>query len=235
MVWGLSMPSSFGDYFPHGDYVGWDEELKRYYDETMPAEQKAPFLVRGPVRYFRYVGAKFRKECGSNDINDLPPITPIKAHEPPKWYETVKTYSSLGSLIELPNQILAVDDALKSIIERLEPEVHQFFPIQITMPKGAVYPKRYFVMAIGRYFDSFSKEKSKVGCWKDRGNGYYSALYNLKEHLTGLAFSKTVFGNAHLWRERHMSEPEILFSDELQAEITKAGLRLPKHYQMKAV
>ena len=35
MVWGLSMPSSFGDFFPQGNYVGWDEELTRYFNEEM--------------------------------------------------------------------------------------------------------------------------------------------------------------------------------------------------------
>lgn len=235
MVWGLSMPSSFGDFFPHGDYVGWDEELTRYYNEEMSAEQKAPFLVRGPVRYHSYVGAKFREECGSNDIVELPPITPIQPHEQPKWFETVKTYSSLGSLIILNDRLWASDEIFKDIIERLDPGVHQFFPIQITMPKSAVYPKRYFVMAIGRYLDSFAPEKSKAGCWKHSGNKRYSVIYNSKENLTGLAFSKNSFGKAHLWRERHMYSPEIVFSDELQGEIAKAGLRLPKHYKMKEV
>jgi len=33
MVWAWVEPGSFGDYFPNGDYVGWEEGIKRYFDE----------------------------------------------------------------------------------------------------------------------------------------------------------------------------------------------------------
>jgi hypothetical protein len=241
MVWGLSMPSSFGDFFPNGDYVGWDEELTRYFNEEMPAEEQALFGESGTGSivktrsYIHFVAEKFKNEYGSNKLGGLPPITPIEAHETPKRFETVKTYTSLGSLVKLTNRILAVDETLKDIIERLEPGVHHFFPLQITIPKKQAYPKRYYVMAVGQYLDSFSPEKSNEGSWRDRTIGYYTAFDETKKYLAGLAFSKSVFGKAHLWRERHLISPEIIFSDELQAEIAKAGLRLPKHYQMKAV
>jgi hypothetical protein len=234
MVWGLSMPSSFGDYFPNGDYVGWDEELGEYYDEKMPAAQKGPFLERGPIRYFRYVAAKFIYELGDT-FADMPAITPIEKHEAPKCFETAKTYSSLGSLMILNDRLWAVDQELKDIIERLEPGLHQFFPLQISMPKKVVYPKQYYVMVIRQFLDSFSPEKSVEGVWEKRANGYYSVFTSSKKYVSGLAFSKNSIGNAHLWKERHLYTPEILFSDELQAEVVKNGLRLPKYFQMKAV
>ena len=43
MVWGVVEPGSFGDFYPSGDYVGWEEEIKRYFDEEMSAEQRAAF------------------------------------------------------------------------------------------------------------------------------------------------------------------------------------------------
>jgi hypothetical protein len=236
MVWGLSMPSSFGDFFPHGGYVGWDEERTRYFNEKMTSEQKALFGNGAGIQeimYHNFVAAKFKNEYGSNKLGGLPPITPIEAHESPKWFETKKSYSSLGSLIILASGLWAVDETLKDIIERFEPGVHHFFPLQITMPKKQAYPKRYYIMAIGQYLDSFSPEKSNERSWRDRTMGYYTAFDETKKYLAGLAFSKSVFGKAHLWRERHLISPEIIFSDELQAEIAKAGLRLPKHYQMK--
>jgi hypothetical protein len=64
-------------------------------------------------------------------------------------------YKSLGSLIKLNDRILAVDEALKAIIERLESGVHQFFPIEIMMPSDKAPSVRYYVLVIGNYCDSF--------------------------------------------------------------------------------
>ena len=31
MVWGMALPGSFGDFWPGGDYAGWDDELTEYF------------------------------------------------------------------------------------------------------------------------------------------------------------------------------------------------------------
>jgi hypothetical protein len=43
MVWGVVEPNGFGDFFLYGDYAGWEEAIKRYFDEEMSAEQRASF------------------------------------------------------------------------------------------------------------------------------------------------------------------------------------------------
>lgn len=52
--------------------------------------------------------------------------------------------------------------------------------------------------------------------------------------MTGRAFSKAVFGKAHLWRDRRFQMVNC-FSDQLMADISDATLRIPKHYKMKEV
>ena len=107
MVWGMALPSGFGDFFPGGNYVGWEEELTQYFREKMPAEQKA--LFADDVSSYRYyVAENFINEPGVKLNSDLPPFGPIAAHEAPKCFETEKRYSSLGSLIELSDRIVAV-------------------------------------------------------------------------------------------------------------------------------
>ncbi len=234
------MPSGFGEYWPDGEPEGWGERLKAYYMEQAPEGQKALFdyvedgLGNAAHLYPGYVSGKFISEVGTKDGPDRPPFTSIKGHEAPRSFKTTKGYNSLGSLIMLTDRMLAVDDALKAIIERLEPGVHQFFPIEIAMPRGKVFPKSYYVLVIGRYCDSFSPERSKEGTWRERGPGRYSHVES-KKGVTGLALSKAKFGNAHLWRERGLREWLTCFSDELQAEITSAGLRIPKHYRMMEI
>jgi hypothetical protein len=57
---------------------------------------------------------------------------------------------SLGSLVLLPDRLLAVDATLKEIIEGLEQGVHQFWPLRIIMPKGNELPVPYYGMVIHR-------------------------------------------------------------------------------------
>lgn len=239
MVWGMGLPGSFGAFFPSGDYVGWSDDLDKYFKNEMPTEQKALFVEDGRF-YSSYAMSKFIHDPGEQ-MRDYPPFTPIEPHEPPKRFELEKQYKSLGSLIETMNCILAVDESLKDIIERFEPGVHQFFPLEISMPFRENYqtyfenyPKRFFILAIGQYIDSFSTEQSDPDSWKEIWPDHFQ--YNDdKQSMSGLALSKQTFGTAHLWRERRMLLPLICFSDTLMAEIKKAGLRLPKHYRVKEI
>jgi hypothetical protein len=230
MVWAMNKPHGFGDFCPKGDFVGWDDRLEQYFNSKMPAEQKAPFLERGSQRYISYVAEKFINERG-REYGGLPVLTAVEPHEAPEIYKTEKTHKSLGSLIMLPNQILAVDEPLKSTIERLEPNKHEFFQIKITMAKGQVYPKPYYLLLIGQYFNAFSPQQSKVGSWKNSFNEGFYSVGAYKEDINGLAFSKDVYGAAHLWCEKQLITSLVFFSDQLKAEIDKAGLRIPKHFR----
>ena len=234
MVWGMALPRGFGDFFPGGNFVGWREELTQYFREKMPAEQKA--LFADDVSSYRYyVAENFTYEPGIKLNADLPPFGPIAAHEAPKCFETEKRYSSLGSLIELNDRIVAVDGPMKDIIERHEPGKHHFFPIEIVMPKKVIYPQRYFVMAIGQYLDSFSLEQSDPGSWRESSDKEFGFFEDTKKAMSGLALSKRVFGDVHLWRERRMLSPLICFSEQLRSEFIASGLRLPKLYPLKEV
>ncbi|MBB6124444.1 imm11 family protein [Sphingobium subterraneum] len=246
MVWGMSLPSSFGEFWSDGSFEatpdatsGWGSRLKSYYLELSPEDQSALFdyvdtASRGKAGpYVSFVVGKFLHEQGAKGGADMPPFSPILAHEPPRFFVIERGGKSLGSLIMLSNRMLAVEEALKTIIERLEPSLHQFFPIEIMNRKGDVYPKSYYTLVIGQYFDSFSPEASKEGsCELDITRFRYR---DNKAGISGLAFQKSLFGSAHLWRERQIIGLLTCFSDELIAEIAEAGLRIPRHYKMMEV
>jgi hypothetical protein len=144
-----------------------------------------------------------------------------------------ETRKSLGSLLLLPNRLLAVDATLKEIIEGLEPGVHQFWPLRITMPKGEEYPVRYYGMIIRRFIDSFVPEQS-VFHQVSEAEAFY-ANGPTKKDYGNLTVLQSVVAGAHLWRERRLLRPEIFLSDDLQAEITRRGLRIFRHHQLKAI
>ncbi len=234
MVWGLNMPNGYGAYSPEGQYVGYDEKLEKYFDEVMSPEERVDFR-NGATSYQFHVSRKFIAMPGSVE-GEGRTIGPIAEHEWPDQYELSKPYSGLGSLFEMNDRLLAVETALKDVVERLEPGVHQFRPIRVTTRKGAAVAKQYHTMVIGQFLDCFRPESSDEGSWeKAKTVDSYQVYINTKEYIAGLAFSKSAMDNAHLWRERRVTSPEIYFSDALKAEFDKAGLRLPRHFRMKEV
>ncbi len=94
-------------------------------------------------------------------------------------------------------------------------------------------------MMVLRHLSSFRPEQSDRDCFRGGeiwpGINSYSVNGGTKEWHAGLALSKAVFGSSHIWRERELTDPTLLFSDELVTEIKKAGLKIPKHFQLKAV
>jgi hypothetical protein len=219
MVWGVVEPGSFGDFFPNCEFVGWKEETQRYFWEEMSAEQRAAF-GNSHINYRGEVARKFTEDMG-----------PLEPHERPSEFRMMEARKSLGSLILLNGRLLAVDATLKEIIETLEPGVHQFWPLRITLPKGEEYPGPYYGMVIRRFIDSFVPEQSDARQSED----VFFAKGPTKKDYGNLAVSKSAIAGAHLWRERRLLTPDVFFSDELQAEIARRGLRIPKHHQLKGI
>jgi hypothetical protein len=237
MVWGMRLPDSFGEFWPEGDFEydpkakesGWRDRLRLHYLAQSPEEQIRLYDYRGfdhggngvaygAANYPSYVSGKFRCEVGTNDGPDSLPFVLAEIHEAPQTFNTEKSYMSLGSMIKMNDRILAVSADFKVIIEKIEPNTHIFFPIEIRMPKGVNLQNDYFTLIINQYFDSYMPEMSD----------------DSKKNMAGRCFSREVTGRAHLWRDRRF--PLVTcFSDVLKGECDKAGLRLPKHYKMKEV
>ena len=242
MVWGISLPRSGGPYGPYGEFEGpvdhygggWNHRLKTYFREQMSDEERAVFedgAGNGALRYSSFAWGKLIYEIGTKDGPDGVPFTPIEAHEPPRFFSTEKGYDQLASIISLPGRVWAVDEPMKTIVERLEPDIHQFFPIEIRMPRGKVYPVCYFTLVVGRYIDSLVPDKCKEGVLRPNGPHKYHSD-DSKKAIAGRAFSRAKFGNAHLWRERAFGEWFTCLSDELHDEIRKMNLLMPKYYRM---
>lgn len=253
MVWGMTLPSGFGEYWPSGEFEydakaresGWFDRLTDYYARQSPEEQKRLFdYQRDPSnaawKYGTYPVNKFKKEPGwAREREAKPPLGDVEPHEVPRSFDCDKTYKALASLIKLNAMLLAVDAQLKAIIERLEPGVHEFFPFALMMPKGKPYPKQYYILRIRQYFDAFSSEESGEDSIRILpaydGIPEITRVNTSKKALNGLAMHENVFGGAHLWRDRTFEETLTCFSDELIAQVQSEGLKLPKHYKLRDV
>lgn len=220
MVWGLKEPIGFGDYRPEGKCQGWEAQLKQYWDNLSLDEQEqwGTYSARPELSLVDY----FHKNYGSVPCELLP-----------DKFQADRGYKSLSSLITV-HSLLAVDEELKSIIEKLEPGVHQFWPIKILMPRGKVYPKQYYGMIIGNFRDSFVPEESEYVRYTKEVDSYWGCFGTKADHAK-LTFSLEKIGGAHLFREKRVSSPRILISDELQSAIAEAELRIFKHHKVKVI
>ncbi len=218
MVWGLVSPTGLGKYFPDVDYVGEDARYEHYLRSNNLADEGA---LDVQIRDARYAASrKFKYDEG-----------PLQPHEQPDWFRSKKTLSELSSMIELVDQLVAVDGRLKTIIEGFEPGIHQFWPIRLQMPKDD-YPTQYFGLVIRQFRNSLRPDLSAV---RGSSTGSYFANGKDKKGYAELTVSASAIGGAHLWREKELARPNILISDELQHAIAAQSLLMPKHYKLGVV
>ncbi|NJM83197.1 MAG: hypothetical protein HC844_12535 [Tabrizicola sp.] len=132
-----------------------------------------------------------------------------------------------------------VDAAMRDIIELLDPGIHQFRPVRITTKHDEDFPGKHFSMMIGRFIDSFSPQHSDAEHFRvefdsiNKHQQYFSL--SADRSPSSLAFSRTAFHGAHLWRERCLWMPNVLISNELRDAIKAAGLKTPTLYKATEV
>jgi hypothetical protein len=222
MVWALKEPGGFGDFWPDGTFRKWQDHIEHYFKEQMADDERVKYQ-NWHVRYRYSISQRFAKDLGC-----------VLPHELPVEFETQRSYSALASMIGTENQLISVHENLKNLIEEFEPDVHQFWPIRILMPKNKAYPQQYYGLRIGQFIESFIPVEGTFSPHHGGGEIYFSDGDN-KAAYTRLQFSQAKVASAHLWRESRLIRPNIFISDSLQAAILERGLRIFKHYQVKVV
>lgn len=235
MVWGVIFPGSWGKHNPESSvHNPFPAQLEKNF-AAMPREKQALYNFRAPT-YLTAVSELLTKDPNRTRAIDALPLRPLEENEWPSEYRLKKRYENLASIIEAGSATrrFLVDETLKVLIERLEPGVHQFRPIALTMPKGAVYPVQYYTIVFGNWVDSFSPELSDQDCYHLSTLSYFVENYT-KHDMAGLALSRQRFGTFHFWREKKLRVPEICISETLYDHIIRAGQVLPKHFKMREV
>lgn len=257
MAWGMLEPLSSGRYRLEGEregltgkrpltISGFQKRLQDHFLAQPPEIQKQLFdyeeLTEGerPFVYYQYVRNSLTSERGTRREPRWPLFRPLLSHEVPRFYECVALPSAIinspdriGSLVNLGS--LAVDADLKAIIERLEPDIHEFYPIELRLHYGSgkIVSRDFFTLFIGQYFDSFVPERTDPEIIKNTVHSGY-ILQNSKAGVNGLALDRNIYNGAHLWKERNLAgNYPICFSDELRSAIAEAGLAIPKLYRMR--
>ncbi len=118
--------------------------------------------------------------------------------------------------IQNPFGVHLVPEAFKEVLERLEPGVHDFYPVELFWKDGSSAGKRYWFYPQHR-IDSIDPEKTtyrKKTLWIGAGDA------------TGrLVFSRRAIGDRHAWIEKFLAAGGIVWiSERLKQELEAAGI-----------
>jgi len=107
---------------------------------------------------------------------------------------------------------MCVSQALRDVIEALEPGVHQFIDIELMRTKKEPYEGKYYILRICQILNSVIFEKSNLRIERlPNGREYITSGLNKDNFMT---LKKEVVAGKHLWREEILKE-YFYMSDEL--------------------
>ncbi len=222
MAWGLNTNLS-GKFTPWVEYSEFHEKLKDVFENHLSSKQKSGLSL--PVDYFYQVSEKFTKDLG-----------PLEEWEKPLAFRTEKKVKAFGDFLSTTNRLKIVQQGLKDAIEAIEPGVHQFWPIELSDPKGVPYPISFYGLVILNSRDSFVAEASDPDSFRAAGpSSRPSPLIPERKYISKLAFSSEIIGDAQLWLETRIVNPKIMMSDALRDEIKGRSLVMPRLDKVRVV
>ena len=224
MAYGFDTPATFGKFFPDGEFAGYEDFLEGYFEEASAEGQTTQ-------KFFTDFRSDLHRDFhkGRRSVPDA---------LLPKTFQLAKPYKKLGDIMGL-GYASAVPSSLLDIIEKLEPGRHQSWPIDITLPSGDGYPIQYHMLNVLTSLDAWDKEQSDPGSYK-KSMRIFKMLRPKQNYASGIALSREVIGDHHIWRgfvspETGISGFNFYVSDALKEAIDKAGLITPPFYQLKEV
>lgn len=130
--------------------------------------------------------------------------------------------------------LLNVSEAAKTLIESLEPGVHQFVPVQYSGKSGRHLENRYFWVVCNR-LDSVNRRGTtyvlrKGLSWRPASDLIRRGELDLippgldVKAPPMFVFERAQIGNAHIWRDKHIDIGGPLVSDRFVGAINALGL-----------
>ncbi|MCV9996819.1 hypothetical protein OE766_00990 [Pararhizobium sp. YC-54] len=115
---------------------------------------------------------------------------------------------------------LIVSAKFKDVIESFEPNVHQFFPIELVWEDGSHAADRFWFIPCNR-LDTVDRAKTTFE---------FRNVWFLDGSKKELVFSRPQLGNHHVWIDKYIVMPTPAISEALKASLDAAGIT-GAHYQ----
>lgn len=132
----------------------------------------------------------------------------------------------------------SVSERAKALLEKFEPDTHQFFPVEYYSKAGTLLEKRYFLVVCNR-IDSLDHETTTMVFVRDEHGAYWLPVFDLvargrvhliPPHLPHDTKSKLVFNRGKIGAHRMWVDKYLLggggtwISDELAAALKASDL-----------
>ena len=234
IVWAMVTPLEFGPCFPSGHYLEDDERTEAYFRANATAEELAEVDALGEGGYRHRVVVHTQYVESRKFSNDEGPVDPAMQ---PRVFQMERGSTNLGSWLEVTNRLLMVDEALRTIIERFEPGVHQFWPMEVRGPDGEPLDRQFHALVIRQSRDSLIDEQSDLQRL-DQDMDERQPRFAKNTDAAGLrrvTLRGAAIEGVHLWREHRLATPNILVSDALRTAIKEAKLRVFRHGRLNVV
>jgi hypothetical protein len=170
----------------------------------------------GDIRRIEYVDTtpEFGTIGGLFDPGRLNLGRPIKSdHVPKKFHWGGPKNRKLPDAL-WGRSMLLVSDRLKTLIERFEPDIHQFFQIDVVFKSDKQLAAQMHFINVCARLDSVDRahttwEFDRIGWTPDKGG---QLVFNLDQ-----------IGNHHLWHDKHIFNG-LMISDALHDAMVKESI-----------
>ncbi|MET4131408.1 hypothetical protein ABIE62_000520 [Porphyrobacter sp. MBR-155] len=139
------------------------------------------------------------------------------------------------------NGLFVVSDKFKSIVERLEPGVHQFIPFQIVERGGVVRADMWFMVVCNR-LDTVDRERTtmmlhigRLWAWsRDVPEDHWPEGFVSRGRDEKIVFNHAQVGNHHIWRDKHEATMTLV-SDAMAEALRTAGVTGIDFFEQESV
>ena len=118
-----------------------------------------------------------------------------------------------------------VSPRFKDLIEEIEPDTHQFFPVALKDIDGTPYPDQYFIWHVTQQVACVMFKESDnwpIGSVK-YGPTVGQPIYSC--HDTGLVISKSAFSHRKIFTTGAVCGGELIIPDDMVRKIKKQGIK----------
>jgi hypothetical protein len=149
--------------------------------------------------------------------------------ELPKVLVADKPRKTWPDAFEGVNGILVVSGRAKDVIERFDPDLHQFFPVPLQTKRGVEIEGPWFIMNVTVRQSSIVVEKSRVHVNDDFPDTLCS-FYSTSQTKDVIVDHSKLSPDIHFWRESRF-EGSLLGSDAFVAALKEAGVKFFPSYR----
>ncbi|WP_208347473.1 imm11 family protein [Pseudaestuariivita rosea] len=153
----------------------------------------------------------------------------LEPNEVPSVLKLEKNPQNLPASFMTADSLYIVQKPFRDLIEKLDPGLHQFFPIEVRLRNETPHDPSCYAINVTETRDSILDEQSSVEKFVTNPNNTDKHIIYYKKDVTVDPIKLT---DIHLWREARYPW-SLLMSDELRDALKETGLRTPRCFKAK--